>query len=152
MKRRWLWIALLAVAAGIQLIRPERTNPSVEPGQTLQAQLDLPPDAEAILRRSCYDCHSNETFWPWYSGIAPVSWLIARDVEEGRRSLNFSEWGTYKTGKVLSMLERICDETTFGEMPLSSYLVLHPSARLTAAEVQTLCDWAEQETRRIAGE
>lgn len=153
MKRQlqWMGVVILAVMAGIQFIRPDRTNPPVDPSLTVQVHLELPSAVDTLLRRSCYDCHSNETRWPWYSNIAPVSWMVTRDVHEGRRILNFSEWGNYKMGKMLSMLERVCDESTFGNMPLPSYLLLHPGAGLSAEEIQLLCEWSEAEMDRLSG-
>lgn len=134
--RRFIKIGLaIAVVflAGAQFVRPARTNPP--------ATGPLPigdPAAETVLRRSCFDCHSNETRWPWYSGVAPMSWLVVSDVNEGRRELNFSAWRDPKRNK----RKEICEQVREGEMPLAIYVPLHPGARLTAADVQTLCDWA----------
>jgi hypothetical protein len=88
-----------------------------------------------IAAKACFDCHSNETVWPWYSRIAPVSWLIARDVEQGRRHLNFSEWtyDQHDVGEIAEVLQ-------YGEMPPSVYLLMHPEAKLTDAEVNMLMD------------
>src|ERR1700749_974761 len=83
--KRLLWIALF-IFIGLQLAPVDRANPTVDPKKTLQA----PPQVEAILRQSCYDCHSDETRWPWYAHVAPVSWWIAHDVNEAREKGNFS--------------------------------------------------------------
>lgn len=148
---RWLMFALIVIFGAIQLIRPERPNPPIDQSQIVQEHLLIPTEIGAILRRSCYDCHSNETVWPWYSAIAPASWLVADDVAEGRKRMNFSEWGTYKTGKVLSLLEGMCEETSEGGMPLKPYVLLHPSAGLSELEVKALCDWSEAELQRLTG-
>lgn len=89
----------------------------------------------ALAQRACFDCHSNETVWPWYSNIAPPSWLLARHVSEGRESMNFSDWGNYsvRTAKVIQQIEE-------GKMPPASYLPMHPEARLSAAEQAQLIE------------
>ncbi len=125
-------VLLLVVAAGaIQLIRPSiiGNNPPVvaEPAWTS-------PEGRALAVRACFDCHSNETTWPWYSRVAPLSWLVARDTEVGRAVLNFSEWGTGRRGETREMGEVILE----GEMPPAIYLLMHPSARLTSAEKDAL--------------
>jgi len=97
----------------------------------------------AILRRSCYDCHSNESRWPWYSYVAPISWLVASDVHEGREHVNFSDWG--RSGHhhgTAETIEKIGEEVAGGDMPLWYYLPLHPGARLSKSDVETLKTWA----------
>ena len=91
------------------------------------------PQTRALAKRACFDCHSNETTWPWYSNVAPISWLVQRDVNEGRQRLNFSEWGIgrQETRNIARVVER-------GSMPPFYYVMLHPSANLTAAEKQAL--------------
>lgn len=93
------------------------------------------PQTRALAQRACFDCHSNETVWPWYSNIAPVSWLVARDVNEGRKEMNFSDWGrtSQRATKVIRRIEE-------GEMPPAFYLPLHPAARLTADEKAQLIE------------
>lgn len=132
-----LLIGGLAIIAGgfllIQLIPYGRdhTNPPVlsEPNWNS-------PQSRELAQRACFDCHSNETVWPWYSNIAPVSWLVQRDVVEGREKLNFSTWAQGGGEKADEMVEVIAE----GEMPLPIYLLTHAEARLTAAEKQALMD------------
>jgi len=143
-------IALVVIIVGIQFIRPDHTNPPVDETMTIQANLQVPDEINTLIRRSCYDCHSNETEWPWYSHVAPVSWLVSDDVAGGRRHMNFSEWGTYKKGKVLSILEGMCEETSEGGMPLPIYLIMHSDAALTPDQINALCDWSESEANRLA--
>jgi hypothetical protein len=102
----------------------------------------------AILERSCNDCHSSETSWPWYSNVSPVSWFLKQHVDEGRRELSFSEWATYPKRKRERKLHEICEQVESGQMPLASYLPLHPSARLSDEDKRVLCDWARQEEER----
>ena len=135
-------VAVLLIA--IQFYRPERSNPVVDPAGDITAQVPVPPLVQSILERSCFDCHSNRTRWPWYSNVAPASWLVAQDVNEGRKHLNFSEWGSYKQGKRVSRLDMMISEVDKGEMPLKNYLLLHGEAALTEADKDTLCAWAEQ--------
>ncbi len=91
------------------------------------------PQTRALVVRACYDCHSNETVWPWYSNIAPISWLIQRDVEEGRQKLNFSEWN-----RPQEEADEVIETVREGEMPPRLYTILHPEARLSAAEREIL--------------
>jgi len=121
----------------IQFIQPLRTNPPV------RSDIQTPDNIKTILRRACYDCHSNETQWPWYSEIAPVAWLVADDVNKGRKHLNFSQWGGYDEFKQGKKLEEIVEEIESGEMPLGNYTLLHPSAKLTKADIRDIKIWAK---------
>lgn len=134
-------IAWLGVLLAIQLVRPARTNPVTEPSRTLAATLAVPAAAQAILERSCRDCHSNDTRWPWYSHVAPMSWMLIDHVNSGRRHFNYSAWGGYTPDKSRKLLQDICEETKQGSMPVGSYTLVHRDARLTEADVQTLCGW-----------
>lgn len=136
-------VAAVMIVGGIQLIRPERTNPPENPAAALAASFPVPGNVQAILERSCMDCHSNRTRWPWYSSVAPASWLVAKDVNEGREHLNFSEWGTYRRARMITALNIMVSVLDKGEMPPSQYLLLHAEATLTDADIDTLCAWAE---------
>ena len=127
----------LALLLLIQFVPVDRTNPPVE----TEAPLDAA--TRDILKRACYDCHSNETVWPWYAQIAPVSWLVAHDVEEGREHLNFSTWNRYDAEKQAKKRRKTWKEVDEGEMPLWFYLPLHPEARLSDADLRLLETWAE---------
>jgi len=98
------------------------------------------PQVGAILDRSCQDCHSNHTNWPWYSHIAPVSWIVSKHVSEGREMLDFSEWTNQPGAESERML--ICDAVSSGSMPLASYTMIHRKARLSKVDVKLICDWA----------
>lgn len=144
--KKWLGRIALVLAVALALIqgyRPERTNPPVDPNRTIQAVMQVPPQVDTILKRSCHDCHSNTTHWPWYSNVAPASWLVAHDVEEGREHLNFSEWASYPPNDAAHALEEICEETREGNMPMWQYELTHPGARLSEADKRTLCTWVE---------
>jgi hypothetical protein len=144
---------LVVVVSGLfvvmQFIRPERSNPPVDPARTLEARLAVPADVAGILERSCQDCHTHKTRWPWYSRFAPGSWLLARDVNEARDELNLSEWDSYDEETAAEQLEAMCEETKEGEMPLRPYTWLHPGARLSSADVEQLCAWTERARREI---
>lgn len=139
--------AVLAVALAIQLVPVDRSNPPV------QRTIDAPEDVERVLRRSCYDCHSNETDWPWYSRVAPASWLVADDVHEAREDMNFSEWPD-DPDDATDLIEEIGEQVESGAMPLDSYLWLHPEARMSDEERQLLIDWSLSEggLDRLPGE
>jgi hypothetical protein len=136
-------IGLAVLLMVIQFFRPERSNPAVDPADDIAAQMSVPPEVRSILERSCYDCHSTKTRWPWYTNVAPVSWLVVHDVDEGRGHLNFSEWGSYKQGKRVSRLEMMISEVDKGEMPPNDYLLMHGEAVLTETDRDILCAWAE---------
>jgi len=149
---RWTAFVCVLAFAGIQFVRPERTNPEFDRGKDLAGSADLDSARVSIFRRSCYDCHSMETRWPWYSNIAPVSWLLAKDVQTGRRHLNFSVWGKYAKTRQLKSLDDIHDELSSGNMPLPAYLLLHAGARLSPAEKDSLLVWTVREKHRLESE
>ncbi len=135
-KIAYLLGALVVVLLAIQLVPVDRTNPAVV------ADFDGPAEVRAVLATSCYDCHSHETRWPWYSRVAPVSWLVAHDVEEARDRLNFSQWGAYDAKRQAKLAEEMWEEVEEGAMPLKLYLLAHPDARLSEAAKATLRDWS----------
>ena len=135
-------ICFLVGFIGLQFLRPDRTNPAVMPAASLTAR--TPPPVTAILDRSCRDCHSNETRWPWYTNVSPMSWLVANHVHHGRDHFNYSEWTTYPSDDQDKFLGAMCDLIKRERMPLPSYLVLHPGAALSPADVTTLCTWSDK--------
>ena len=143
-------VALTFIA--IQFIRPDFANPPVVQGQTLEETVQVPENVQAILKRSCNDCHSNTTVYPWYSHIQPSAWFLKDHIAEGRRELNFSEWKTYEAKKQRRKLAEVCEEVQAKAMPLPSYLWIHWDAQLTEAEIKTLCDWTDAEREKIKDE
>lgn len=131
--------AAITFAALIQLVPVTRDNPPVK------EEVEAPAAVKKILERSCYDCHSNRTKWPWYSHVAPVSWLVAHDVHEGRDEVNFTEWPTYDLDEQADWLKHIAKQVERGKMPLSQYVSMHPEARLTDDDRRVLVDWARVE-------
>jgi hypothetical protein len=134
--------ALVAALAVAQLVPVERTNPPVD------AEIVAEPAVQALLRRACYDCHSHATVWPWYAWVAPVSWLVAHDVEHARRELDFSRFEAYDATKQRKKLGEVAEEVDEQEMPLWYYLLVHPEAHLSEAERGRLVSWAEAERGR----
>ncbi|HET7188490.1 MAG TPA: heme-binding domain-containing protein [Gemmatimonadaceae bacterium] len=143
-------VVLIGGFAAAQLVRPARTNPPTDHARTIQATAGSSSELIAVLDRACNDCHSNGTVWARYSQVAPVSWLISRGVAEGRKALNFSEWGTYSAEDQQTLLATSCDDATKGTMPMRPYLMLRPEARLSASDVATICSAARQAEAQAA--
>ena len=137
-------IAALIVA---QFIQPERTNPPADPSASFDAVAMPPRQVAAVIGRACRDCHSNQTVWPWYSRIAPVSWLVASDVKEGRAKLNFSQWNIYSPEMTGIRLGEIYKEVKNGGMPPAYYVPIHPETKVTPAEVSTICSASVAQAR-----
>jgi Haem-binding domain len=146
----WIAVAIATFLIGAQFVHPDRQNPPVDASRTLEARVEVPREVSDILSRACADCHSNQTSWPWYSNVAPVSWYVADHVNHGRKHLNFSTWASYERNEAEEMLDSICREVKKGMMPLKSYTRLHPEAKLNAADVKTLCDWSDTAISRLA--
>ena len=131
-------VALVLTLLAFQLVPIDRTNPPIE------TEIQAPQAVREILERSCYDCHSNESRWPWYSYLAPASWLVAYDIGEAREHLNFSTWNRYDEDERVDLIEEVWEEVEAGEMPLFFYLPLHPSARLSPEDRAQLERWADE--------
>ena len=131
-------ILFVSIFIGIQFVpTPAVSKTSISATHTAEM---INPQVSAILDRSCQDCHSNRTAWPWYSHVAPVSWVISKHVSEGREMLDFSEWVNQPPSVDERML--ICDAVSNGRMPLPGYTVIHRNARLSKQDVELLCRWA----------
>lgn len=137
-----IFIAVQFIPSGIPSNKPEDVNSIVKDSLMSSTVLDH-------LRKSCFDCHSDQTTLPWYSKVAPASWLLAAHIEEGRSHLNFSEWSTYSKREKIGILDGIRDEVTSGDMPLKSYLMIHRDARLDSASVTAISKWVEDATARL---
>ncbi len=139
-------LRLGALALGVFLVvaqafRIDKTNPPVT------AELQAPAPVKEVLKRACYPCHSNDTVWPWYSSVAPASWMVAYDVHRGRAALNFSVWGTYQPAQRLKKLKEIGEESAEGEMPPWYYIYpMHLEARLSAADRDAISGWVASES------
>jgi heme-binding protein len=138
--RHWkqILLGLGVIIAGIQLVPVSRSNPAIT------GEVPAPAQVREVLQRACLDCHSHETRWPWYAYVAPVSWLIEHDVEEGREHLNLSAWDAYASGKRTKLFKEIREEIEEGAMPPWYYLTMHPSARLSERDLALLRGWLEE--------
>jgi Haem-binding domain len=152
MKKALKIIAILVVLAfiAIQFIRPDFTNPPINQAETLEATTQIPDNVQAILNRSCKDCHSNETKFPWYSKIQPSAWFMMGHINEGRQEINFSNWKNLEPRRQRRKLTQICEQVQSKEMPLPSYLWIHWDAKMSAEDIKTLCDWTEAEQSKMA--
>lgn len=128
----------MVITIAIQFIAVDQSNP---PERGMAA---APAEVQAPLRRACFDCHSNETAWPWYSHIAPAAFLIAQDVKKGRKEVNFSAWEKYDERRKARKLKEIAKQVEKGGMPLFYYLPLHPAAKLSPIERDQIVKWAKQ--------
>lgn len=142
-------IVLFVAFVVIQFYRPDRTVPPIVEAETLEASTQVPENVEQILTRSCNDCHTNKTNYPWYSQIAPGSLFLANHIAEGCHNLNFSIWNTYETKRKRRKPDQVCEQISQREMPLPSYLWIHWSAKLSDEDVKTLCDWTDKEKTRL---
>lgn len=144
-----LVVALFIGFVAIQFVRPEKTNPPVNPSETMQAAMQVPENVQTVLKRSCSDCHSHETVYPFYSNIAPISWQVIDHINDGRKHLNFSVWNTYEAKKKKRKLEEICEQLQSGEMPMSQYTLIHREAIVSADDIKIVCDWTTAEVEKI---
>ncbi len=143
-------IAVLVCAFIVLQFIPNKMPPNTAAGKDdLLTNAVLPENISSVLRTSCYDCHSNQTSYPWYSKVAPASWLLAKDVRKGREELNFSEWGSYSKRNQIKHLGNIREEVSSGSMPLGIYLVIHRNAKLSQQQKDALVAWTEEETEKI---
>ncbi len=147
---KYILIILIIGFIAIQFVnRPDKSTTTEVTPAHITKQLQVPANVEAIFKRSCYDCHSNHTTWPWYSSVAPASWLVADDVASGRKKMNFSDWTALSESKRESRLNEICEEIKADEMPLPKYLILHGDAKLSQADKDIICAWVERELKKI---
>jgi len=133
---------LIVLLVIIQLYRPAKNSSSEISEASIFTTEIVPQEVEQILKTSCFDCHSNNTKYPWYNNIAPVSWILANHVDEGKEELNFDAWGTYSLKRKNHKLKEIKEMLEEHEMPLESYLWIHNDAKLTSDQIKTVVDWA----------
>ena len=154
MKTRIL-LGLAVVFLVLQVFRPARNASTTAPftgKDDITVLFPPPPAVKQILATSCYDCHSNQTHYPWYAEVQPVGWWLASHIRSARQELNFAEFGAYTRKRQVKKLEALCDEVRDRTMPLPSYALIHRDAKLTDAQIAALCAWAEGVQDKIGGE
>ena len=137
----WLSVIVVAVVLAIQFIPVERNVSTVPPGQSFERTEKVPANVAAILKVSCYDCHSNNTRYPWYSELQPGAWFMARHIKKGKEELNFDEFNNYSKRRKKAKIKSIISQIEKDEMPLKSYRMMHGNARLSADEKKELLDF-----------
>jgi hypothetical protein len=154
MKRTLKIISILffTVVVSMQIFQIDKTNPPIVAGETLEAAVSVSPDISIILGRSCNDCHSYKTIYPWYSYVQPVGWWLQSHYSEGRDELNFSKFNTYDPKRKARKLEEMCEEVAAARMPLTSYTYGHPKSILTDSEKEALCSWTVAERSKLRPE
>lgn len=140
---RFTGLGLLLILVALQFHRSPRNTGATEGPQSIVAREKVPADVRHILARACYDCHSNNTKYPWYAAVQPVAWWLNDHVSEGKSELNFSEFAAYDAKRAVRKLQSVADEVHERHMPLKSYLLAHPEAKLTDADVILVTTWAE---------
>jgi hypothetical protein len=135
-------LGILILFIGIQFIHPARNNSGQVLATDIAKTISIPENVLALLRAACYDCHSNNTNYPWYATVQPVDWFLARHIKNGKKELNFSEFGTYSIRRQKSKLKSIASQVKDGDMPLTSYAIIHKTARLSKEEKAAIKDWA----------
>ena len=143
-KKRKVLIAIISLLVLIQFIRPERNLGVANTATDISHSVVVSPDVKNILEKSCYDCHSNHTEYPWYANVQPVASWLAHHVNEGKDELNFSEFDTYKLKRKTHKLKEVIEQIKKGEMPMSSYLIIHKDAALNEEQKSMLIKWAEE--------
>ena len=140
MKRK-LFLLLVIIFVGIQFVPTNLNKSDNEQKDDIIVTENPPQEIAALLKTSCYDCHSNNSEYPWYDKIAPVSWWVAHHIDEAKEELNFSEWATFTTKRKNHKLEEMIEVLDEGEMPLDSYLIMHGGAKVSAEQVVQLKNW-----------
>ncbi len=142
--RNKIFFGALAVFVIMQFFRIDKTNPPVKQENNFVAIYHTPEAIQTTLKNACYDCHSNESKYPWYSNVAPVSWLLKSHINEGREHLNFSEFGAYNNDQKSHVLEECIEEIEKGKMPMRQYILTHPEADLTEEEQTALITYFKE--------
>ena len=142
---KWVVLGLVAVLILIQVVQPSRTNPPVVASRSLEAHVQVPPEVQTVLERTCYNCHSSATVWPWYSHVAPVSWLVTSDVNTARGHINFQNWeAQISPQEGQEHLGLICKLIREGDMPPLKYRIMHKDSYISPDEANAVCAWSQQ--------
>jgi len=136
-------VVLLIVLILIQFFQPARNISASQSPANISTIYPVSANVGTVLKKACYDCHSNNTRYPWYANVQPVAWWLNDHIKEGKRGLNFSEFASYRIGKQYRKLDEVIDEVKKGDMPLQSYTIIHTDAKLTKEEKVMLTRWAD---------
>jgi len=153
--RRGVKLAGIGLAAGllvIQFIQPEKNMRPVDPAEDLLMLTSPPEQLAELIKSSCYDCHSNQTVYPWYSKVAPVSWYLQKHITKGKEELNLSEYGSMEKADKIKMLVDFCEVVEAGTMPLVSFTLIHKAAKLSLEDKEEICIWSEEEALKVMRE
>ena len=148
--RKKILLAIGLVVIGIQFIQPARNKNEGVPETDITKVVSVPHDVGSLMKNACYDCHSNNTAYPWYTNVQPIGWLMSNHITKGKEALNFSEFGLYSSRRQLSKLNGISNSIKDNIMPLSSYKWMHDNARLTESEKLLLIKWVEQSKESLS--
>lgn len=143
-------LAILVVFIAVQLIRPAKNTSNAVQQADILTHFNVPDSVAGILKTSCYDCHSNNTNYPWYANIQPAGWLLAKHIKDGKEELNFNEFASYSQRRQLSKLKSIQNSIKDGSMPLSSYTIIHADAKLSEESKTLLIDWLTKTTDSLS--
>jgi uncharacterized protein YxeA len=149
MKMKKIVLIIIGLFILIQFIRIDQNNPTIDQGKDFVSNQTIPSSIRTTVKQSCYDCHSNETKYPWYANVAPVSWWIKGHVNDARRAINFSEWDNYTNDEKARKLMNSVAYIKPDQMPLSSYVSQHPEAKLTAKNKKALINWMKDEAEKL---
>lgn len=145
-------LTLIVILVILQFFRPEQNNAPPDPELDLLSLVSPPEGVAGLIRNACYDCHSNQTDYPWYNNISPLSWYLNGHIKEGKEELNLSLYGQLDKADRIGVFADICDVLDAGTMPLQSYLLIHRDARLSPEEKDMLCRWSEEEALKVMRE
>ncbi|MEO6639476.1 MAG: heme-binding domain-containing protein [Ginsengibacter sp.] len=142
-------IVLLVILIGIQFIKPKKNVSDVMSANDITTKYTIPAHVDSLLKTSCYDCHSNNSYYPWYWGFQPVAWFMNGHIDEGKRHLNFSDFTSYPIFKQYGKLRQIKDEVNSGDMPLTSYTLIHRDAILSDLDKSELDTWVASARKQL---
>ncbi len=148
-KKRLFWYSFFGIIILMQVYPVSQPEVKTENPNDLLVTTAVPNKIAVMLKAACYDCHSNETTYPWYSYVAPVKWLVYRDIKEGREELNFSEWASMSKMDQATALSDISDEVSEGDMPMKIYPIMHAEAKLSDDDRQEIANWADELTEAL---
>jgi cytochrome c551/c552 len=148
-KKRLFWYTILGLIIVIQVYPVTAPEVVVDNPGDIMKSTEIPANVSSMLKSACYDCHSNETVYPWYTNVAPVKWLVYRDTREGRKELNFSNWASMDKMDQAEALDEISTEVMSGDMPMKIYPIMHADAKLSDEDRQAIADWADEYTEAL---